>query len=67
MLKQKRRKRIVKPELPYQVNKAQLVEKIAQLVKDKVIEGVSALNDESNREGIKITIDIKKDAQAEVI
>lgn len=61
------RKRIVVTELPYQVNKAQLVEKIAQLVKDKVIEGISALNDESNREGIKITIDIKKDAQAEVI
>lgn len=61
------KKKIIVRELPYQVNKAQLVEKIAYLVRDKVIEGITALNDESNREGIKIVIDIRKDAQAEVI
>ncbi len=54
--------RIIITELPYQVNKANLVEKIAHLVREKVIEGVSALRDESNKEGIRIVIDLKKDS-----
>lgn len=61
------RKRIVIRELPYQVNKALLVEKIATLVRDKQIEGITSLNDESNREGIRVVIDVRKDAQADVI
>ncbi len=65
--KENSRKRIIVKEIPYQVNKAMLVEKIASLVRDKQIEGIVALNDESNRDGIRIVIDVKKDAQAEVI
>lgn len=61
------KKKIIIKELPYQVNKAQLVEKIANLVRDKQIEGITALNDESNRKGIRVVIDLKKDAQVEVI
>ena len=54
-------------ELPYQVNKARLIERIAELVKDKKIEGISDLRDESDREGMRVTIQLKKDEQAEVI
>ena len=61
------KKRIVVTEIPYQVNKATLVEKIAQLVRDKLIEGITDLRDESNREGIKIVIELRKDVQEEVI
>lgn len=61
------KKRIIIKELPYQVNKAVLVEKIASLVRDKQIEGITSLNDESNRSGIRVVIDVKKDAQADVI
>lgn len=53
---------IIISELPYQVNKANLVEKIAELTREKVIQGVSGLRDESNKDGIRIVIDIKKDA-----
>lgn len=59
--------RIVVTEVPYQVNKANLIEKIANLVRDKQIEGITYLNDESNREGIRIVIELRKDVQAEVI
>lgn len=58
---------IVITEIPYQVNKAKLVEKIAELVKDKKIEGISDLRDESNRDGVRIVIDLKRDAISEVI
>lgn len=58
---------IIITEVPYQVNKAKLVEKIAELVKDKKIEGVSDLRDESSRDGIRIVIELKKDAMEEVI
>jgi DNA gyrase subunit A len=58
---------IVVTEIPYQVNKAKLVEKIAELVKDKKIEGISDLRDESNRDGVRIVIDLKRDAISEVI
>ncbi|HIQ56454.1 TPA: DNA gyrase subunit A, partial [Candidatus Gracilibacteria bacterium] len=54
--------RIIISELPYQVNKANLVEKIAHLVREKIIEGVSGLRDESNKEGIRVVIDLKKDS-----
>ena len=59
--------RIIVTELPYQVNKARLVEKIAELVRDKQIEGITALNDESDRNGMRIVIDLRRDANANVI
>ena len=52
--------RIVVTELPYQVNKARLVEKIAELVHEKRVEGITALRDESNRNGMKVVIEMKK-------
>lgn len=61
------KKQIIVREIPYQVNKAVLVEKIANLVREKVIEGITDLRDESNREGIKIVIELRKDVQAEVL
>ena len=63
----KNRKALVVYELPYQVNKALLLQSIAQLVKDKKIEGIADLRDESNKEGIRVVIELKKDEQAEVI
>ena len=59
--------RIIVTELPYQVNKAKLVESIAQLVREKQIEGITALNDESDRSGMRIVIDLRRDANANVI
>ncbi|MDP3371718.1 MAG: DNA gyrase subunit A [Candidatus Paracaedibacteraceae bacterium] len=61
------RQSIVITEIPYQVNKARLVEKIAELVKEKIIEGISDLRDESNRKGVRIVIEVKRDAVADVI
>ncbi|MEO0087791.1 MAG: DNA gyrase subunit A [candidate division WOR-3 bacterium] len=61
------RERIVITEIPYQVNKSALIEKIAQLVKEKKIEGISDLRDESDRDGIRIVIDLKRDVSKEVI
>ncbi|MDT8719523.1 DNA gyrase subunit A [Clostridium sp. 19966] len=61
------RHKIIVTEIPYQVNKARLIEKIAELVKDKKIVGISDLRDESDREGMRIVIEIKKDANANVI
>lgn len=61
------RETIVIHEIPYQVNKARLIEKIAELVKDKRIEGISALRDESDKDGMRIVIEIKRDAVAEVV
>jgi DNA gyrase subunit A len=54
-------------ELPYQVNKAKLIEKIADLVRDKKIEGISDLRDESDRNGMRVVIEVKKDANANVL
>lgn len=54
-------------ELPYQVNKSRVIEKIAELVKDKKIEGISGLRDESDKEGMRIVIDTKKEAKPEII
>lgn len=59
--------RIVVTELPYQVNKARLVEKIAELVRDKAIEGITDLRDESDRDGMSVVIDLRKDANPQVI
>ena len=61
------RERIVITEIPYQVNKAKLIERIAELVNAKEIEGISAIRDESNRLGIRIAIDLKKGESASVI
>ncbi len=59
--------RIVVTELPYQVNKARLIEKIADLVRDKTIEGVTDLRDESDREGMRIAIDLRRDVTPQII
>ncbi len=61
------RERIVATEIPYQVNKANLVKSIADLVKDKKIEGISDVKDESDRHGLRVVIDLKKDANAQVV
>jgi DNA gyrase subunit A len=58
---------IIVEELPYQVNKAKLIERIAQLVHDKRIEGISDLRDESSREGMRIVIELKRDATEEIV
>jgi len=61
------RSRIIVTELPYQVNKAELIKKIAELVKEKYIEGISNVHEESDREGMRVVIDVKRDAQAAVV
>ena len=61
------RERIVVHELPYQVNKARLLEKIAELVRDKRLEGISDLRDESDRRGMRVVIELKRDAQSEIL
>lgn len=61
------KQRIVVTELPYQVNKARLIEKIAALVKDKRIEGISDLRDESDRHGMRMVIELKREANANVV
>jgi len=58
---------IIVHEIPYQVNKSAMVEKIAELVRDKKVEGVSDLRDESDRSGIRVVIELKRDANAEVV
>jgi len=58
---------IVLDELPYQVNKARLVEQIANLTRDKMLEGISEVRDESDREGTRVVIELKKDAMAEIV
>ena len=61
------RQKIVVTEIPYLVNKARLIEKIAELVRDKRIDGISDLRDESDRQGMRIVIELKKDANANVV
>ena len=63
----KGKQQIVVTEIPYQVNKAKLVERIAELVKDKKIEGISDLRDESNRNGMRIVIELKRDVNANIV
>ena len=61
------RTQIIITEIPYMVNKARLIENMADLVKDKRIEGITGLNDETNRKGMRIVVDVRKDANAQVI
>ncbi len=61
------RTRIIVTEIPYQVNKARLVENIADLVKNKKIEGISDIREESDRDGMRIVVEVKKDANAQVV
>jgi DNA gyrase subunit A len=61
------REAIIIHEIPYQVNKASMIEKIAELVREKRVEGISDLRDESDRSGVRVVIELKKDANAEVI
>ncbi len=63
----KDRTAIVVTEIPYQVNKAQMIVRIAELVKEKVIEGISDLRDESDRQGVRVVIELKRDAHPEVV
>ncbi|MCP8941119.1 DNA gyrase subunit A [Alsobacter sp. SYSU M60028] len=63
----KDREAIIVTEIPYQINKATLIEKIAELVREKRIEGISDLRDESDRDGMRIVIEIKRDAMADVV
>ena len=53
--------------MPFAIKKSNLIETIAKVSRDKIIEGISELRDESNREGVRVVIDLKRDAQAEVI
>ncbi|MEL5863779.1 DNA gyrase subunit A [Clostridium cochlearium] len=64
---EKNRYRIIVTELPYQVNKAKLIESMAELVKDKKIDGISDIRDESDREGMRIVIEIKRDSNPNVV
>ena len=61
------RETIIVTELPYQVNKARLIEKIAELVKEKKIEGISELRDESDKDGMRVVIEVRRDASADVL
>ncbi len=63
----KEREAIIIDEMPYQVNKATLIERIAELVRDKVVEGISDVRDESDRHGVRVVIEIKRDSTAEVV
>jgi DNA gyrase subunit A len=63
----KEREAIVFTEIPYQVNKASLIEKIAELVREKKVEGISDLRDESDRDGMRIVVELKRDAVADVV
>ncbi|MDD3350749.1 MAG: DNA topoisomerase 4 subunit A, partial [Eubacteriales bacterium] len=62
----KGRQQIVITEIPYQVNKSRVIEKIAELVKDKKLDGISDIRDESNREGMRIVIELKRDANPQI-
>lgn len=61
------KQRIIVTEIPYQVNKARLIEKIAELVRDKRIEGISDLRDESDRSGMRIVVELKREANANIV
>lgn len=65
--KKNKKESIVFDEIPYQVNKSRLIEKIAELVRDKRIDGITALRDESDKDGMRIVIEIKREARSEII
>ena len=58
---------IIIDEIPYQVNKAKLVERINEVAKEKLVEGMSEVRDESNRDGIRVVIEVKRDSDPEII
>ena len=66
LLKLKNRTELIITEIPYQVNKTTLIERIAEVVKNKIIEGISDLRDESNRKGMRIVIELRKDTNPSV-
>ena len=66
-LSKKNRESIIVSEIPFAVKKSSLIENIAKVSRDKIIDGISELRDESNREGVRVVIDLKRDAQAEVV
>ncbi len=61
------KKEIIVSEIPYQINKSRIIEKIAELVREKIIDGITELRDESNREGIKIVLELRRDVNANVV
>ncbi|MFK8251142.1 DNA gyrase subunit A [Ancylobacter terrae] len=63
----KEREAIIVTEIPYQVNKATMIERMAELVRDKRLEGIAEIRDESSREGMRVVIEVKRDAQADVV
>ena len=63
----KDREAIVITEIPYQVNKARMIERIAECVREKIIEGIADLRDESDRDGVRVVVELKRDAMAEVV
>jgi DNA gyrase subunit A len=63
----KDRQAIVATEMPYQVNKSRLVQRISEVVREKVVEGISDLRDESDRDGVRVVVELKRDAMAEVV
>jgi len=63
----KEREAIVITEVPYQINKARMIERIAEIVRDKVIEGIADLRDESDRDGVRVVVEIKRDAVADIV
>ena len=63
----KDREALIITEIPYQVNKALMVERIAELVRDKKIEGISDIRDESSREGMRVVVELKRDAVADIV
>ncbi len=65
--KNKDRQRIIVSEIPFQVNKAQMIEEMAELIQEKKLQGISDLRDESDREGLRIVIELKKDANPEIV
>lgn len=63
----KDRQAIIATEMPYQVNKARLVQRISEVVREKIVEGISDLRDESDRDGVRVVVELKRDAMAEVV
>src|SRR5207244_5526471 len=63
----KEREAIIITEIPYQVNKASMVEKIGELVREKKIEGIADLRDESDRDGYRVVVEVKRDAMVDVV
>src|SRR5208282_2255875 len=63
----KDRDAIVFTEMPYQVNKAKLIERIAETVREKLIEGISDLRDESDRDGVRVVVELKRDAEPDIV